>query len=61
MENTIDGQTDSHSDYSAQLRVVHMAIPNLQNIVVIDNIDLQFFHFNINCVIFGTFKSRHRF
>ena len=29
VEDTLDGQTDSHSEYSAQMRVLQMAIPNL--------------------------------
>ena len=34
-----DGETDSHSDYSAPLRVVNKSIPMVKDIVVIDNFD----------------------
>ena len=52
VESNMDGQTDSHSNYSAHLRVV----PSLNIFVVIDNCDLHilffffffFFFFQVN-------------
>ena len=37
MASEFDGETDSHSEYSAPLRVVNKSIPSVKNIVVIDN------------------------
>ena len=55
MESKLDGQTDAHSDYSVQLRVVsNFDTKALEYIVVIDNFDLHIFYlFHIDFMIFG--------
>ena len=55
MASELNGQTDLHSDYSANLWVVQNYDVRSLNIVVIDDFDLHSFQFKINIVIFGIF------
>ena len=55
VESKLDGQTDSHSVYSANPRVVQNFYTKSIRIVDKDNFDLHIFQFNIDFAIFGSF------
>ena len=52
MESKLNGQMDSHSNYSAHVWVVQN-FDSFQNIVVKDDFDLHYFQFKINILIFS--------